>query len=93
MTIISVHHFRVNTNKHINTNKPILVSRPPEKSFTTIPNFKGVSEKIKRVLNAIGVKVALKPLITMGKLFPSLERPLGFRRKILFGLPGSLSRL
>ena len=62
--------------QRINTNKPILVSQSPAKSFTTSPYIKGVSEKIKRTLNAIEAKVAPKPLITIGKLLPSLKDPL-----------------
>ena len=41
----------------------------------------GVFEKIKRVLNAIGVKVAMKPLITIGKLLPPLKDPLVSEKK------------
>ena len=41
-----------------------------------MPYIKGVSDKIKRVLNGVGVKVALKPLLTIGKFLPSLKDPL-----------------
>ena len=60
----------------IDANKPIPISQPPAKSFTTLPYIKGVSDKIKRVLNGVGVKVALKPLLTIGKFLPSLRDPL-----------------
>ena len=53
----------------------------PAKSFTTLPYIKGASDKIKRVLNGVGVKVALKPLLTIGKFLPSLKDPLVAEKK------------
>ena len=67
--------------KHCNyqstdANKPIPISQPPAKSFTTLPYTKGVFDKIKCVLNEVEVKVALKPLLTIGKFLHSLKDPL-----------------
>ena len=45
-------------------------------SFTSIPYVQCVSDKIQRVLNEVGVKVAVKPHLTIRKLFPSLKDPL-----------------
>ena len=42
-------------------------------AFTTLPYIQGVSEKIQRVLNSVGVKVALKPLLTIGRYHLSLK--------------------
>ena len=36
-------------------------------AFTTLPYNQGVSDKIQRVLNSVGVKAALKPLLTIGR--------------------------
>ena len=44
--------------------------------FTLIPYIQGVSDKIQRVLNEVGVKVAMKPYLTKRKLLPSLKDPL-----------------
>ena len=45
-------------------------------AFTTLPYIQGVSDKIQRVLNSVGVKVALKPLLTIGRFLPSLKDPI-----------------
>ena len=45
-------------------------------SYTSIPYIQGVSDKIQRVLNEVGVKVAMKPHLTTRKLLPSLKDPL-----------------
>ena len=45
-------------------------------SFTSIPYIQGVSDKIQRVLNEVGVKVAMKPHLTIRKFLPSLKDPL-----------------
>ena len=42
-------------------------------SFTSMPYIQGVSDKIQRVLNKVGVKVAVKPHLTIRKLLPSLK--------------------
>ena len=60
----------------IDANTPIPISQPPAKSVTTLPYIKGVSNKIKHVFNGVGVKVALKPLLTIGKFLLSLKDPL-----------------
>ena len=41
--------------------------------FTTLPNTKGVSDKIKRILLETGVQVAFKPFSTIGRFLPSLK--------------------
>ena len=40
-----------------------------------------MSDKIQRVLNKVGVKVAMKPHLTIRKLLPSLKDPLDNREK------------
>ena len=45
------------------------------KSFTSIPYIQGISDKIRRVLNEVGVKVAMKPHLTIRKLLSSLKDP------------------
>ena len=43
--------------------------------FTLIPYVQGVSDKIQRALNEVGVKVAMKPHLTRRKLLSSLKDP------------------
>ena len=45
-------------------------------SFASISCVQGVSDKIQRVLNEVGVKVAMKPHLTIRKLVPSLKDPI-----------------
>ena len=45
-------------------------------SFTSLPYIRGMSDKIQRVLNEAGVKVGMKPYLTIKKLLPSLKDPL-----------------
>ena len=45
-------------------------------SFTLIPYIQGVSDKIQRVLNEVGVKDAMKPHLTIRKLLLFLKDPL-----------------
>ena len=45
-------------------------------SFTSLPYIRGVSDKIQRILNQIGIKVAMKPYLTISKYLPSLKDPL-----------------
>ena len=46
-------------------------------AFTTLPyNIQRVSDKIQRVLNSVGVKVALKRFLTIGGYLPSLKDPI-----------------
>ena len=42
-------------------------------AFTTLPYIQEVSDKIQRVLNSVGVKVALEPLLTIGRYLSSLK--------------------
>ena len=46
------------------------------KSFTCLPYVHGTADKIQCVLNDVGVKVAIKPFVTIGKSFPSSKDPL-----------------
>ena len=41
--------------------------------FTSLPYIQGESNKTQRVLNEVGVKVAMKPHLTIRKLLPSLK--------------------
>ena len=45
-------------------------------AFMTLPYIQGVSDKIQRVLNSVGVKATLKPLLTIGRYLPSLKDPI-----------------
>ena len=63
------------------TRTTFLTSRQPRSQntqynhFTSIPYIQGTSEKIRRVLNEAGVKVAMKPIHTIGPNFTFTERP------------------
>ena len=46
------------------------------KSFTCLPYFHGTTDKIQRVLNDVGVRVAIRLFVTIGKSLPSLKDPL-----------------
>ena len=46
------------------------------KSFTCLPYIHGTTDKIQRVLNAVGVRVAMRPFATIGKSLPSPKDPL-----------------
>ena len=46
------------------------------KSFTCLPYIHGTTDKIQRVLNDVGVKVAMRPFVTIGKSFPFPKDPL-----------------
>ena len=46
------------------------------KSFTSLPYIHGTTDKIQRVLNDVGVRVAMKPFVTIGKSLPSPKDPL-----------------
>ena len=40
-------------------------------SFTCLPYIHGIADKIQRVLNDVGVKVAMRPFVNIGKSLPS----------------------
>ena len=50
-------------------------------SFASIPYIQGVSDKIQRVLNEAGVKVAMKLHLTVRKLLPSPKEPSDYSEK------------
>ena len=41
------------------------------KSFTCLPYIHGTTDKIQQVLNDVGVGVAMRPFVTIGKSLPS----------------------
>ena len=43
--------------------------------FTSIPYIQGTSEKVRRILNEAGVKVAMRPVRTIGQILPSPKDP------------------
>ena len=47
----------------------------PTRSFKSFNSIQGVPDKIQRVLNEVGVKVAMKPHLTIRKLLPFLKDP------------------
>ena len=49
--------------------------------FISIPYIQGVSDKIQRVLNEVGVKIAMKPHLTRRKLLPSPKDPFDYNEK------------
>ena len=69
------------------TRTTFLTSRQPRSQntrynhFTSIPYIQGTSEKIRRVLNEAGVKVAIKPIHTIGRILPSPKDPLTLEEK------------
>ena len=44
--------------------------------FTSLPYIQGTTEKIRRILNEVGVKVAMKPIRTIGQYLPSPKDPI-----------------
>ena len=50
-------------------------------SFTLIPYIQGVSDKIQHISNEVGVKVALKPHLTIRELLPSQKDSLDNSKK------------
>ena len=46
------------------------------KSFTCLPYIHGTTDKIQRVLNDVGVRVAMRSFVTFGKSLPSPKNPL-----------------
>ena len=69
------------------TRTTFLTSRQPRSQntqynhFTSIPYIQGTSEKIRRVLNEAGVKVAMKLIHTIGQILPSPKDPLTLEEK------------
>ena len=49
--------------------------------FTFIPYIEVTSEKVRRVLNEAGVKVAMKPVHTIGGILRSPKGPLTHEKK------------
>ena len=49
---------------------------PTFTKFTSLPCIQGTTEKITRILNEIGIKVAIKPIRTIGQYLPSLNVPI-----------------
>ena len=46
------------------------------KSFTCLFYIHGTTDKIQLVLDDVGVKVAMRPFVTIGKSLPSIKDPL-----------------
>ena len=46
------------------------------KSFTSLPYNHGTTDKIQRALNDVGVRVAMRPFVTIRKSFSSTNDPL-----------------
>ena len=46
------------------------------KSFTCLPHIHGTTDKIQCFLNDVGVRVAMRPLVTIGESLPSPKDPL-----------------
>ena len=69
------------------TRTTFLTSRQPRSQnrqcnhFTSIPYIQGTSEKVRRVLNEAGVKVAMKFVHTIGRILPSPKDPLILEEK------------
>ena len=51
------------------------------KHFTSIPYIQGTSERIGRILNEAGVKVAIKPVKTIGNILTSPKDPIAEHEK------------
>ena len=49
---------------------------PTFTKFTSLPYIQGTTEKIRRILNEVGVKVAMKPIQTIGQYLPSPKDPI-----------------
>ena len=70
------------------TRTTFLTSRQPRSQntqynhFTSIPHIQGTSENVRGVLNEAGVKVAIKPVHTIGRILPSSKDPLTLRKKV-----------
>ena len=53
-----------------------LCELPTFTKFTSLPYIQGTTEKIRRILNEIDVKVAMKPIRTIGQHLPSSKNPI-----------------
>ena len=58
--------------------------------FTSIPYMQGTSEKVRRILNEAGVKVAMRPVRTIGQILPSPKDPHNPEEKKLRSLPSTV---
>ena len=69
------------------TRTTFLTSRQPRSQntqynhFTSIPYIQGTSEKVRRVLNETGMKVAKKPVHIIGRILPSRKDPFTFEER------------
>ena len=52
------------------------VNYPTFTKFTSLPYIQGTTEKIRRILNEVGVKLAMKPTRTIGQYLPSPKDPI-----------------
>ena len=63
--------------KYTNPPKPTSQRELPTfTKFTSLPCIQGTTEKIRRILNKVGVKVAMKPIRTIGQYLPSPKDPI-----------------
>ena len=67
-------HENILAYNHPHSNPPS--PSPKYESFTSLPYIREVSDTIRRILNQIGIKVAMKPYLTIGNYLPSLKDPL-----------------
>ena len=49
---------------------------PTFTKFTSLPYIQGTTEKFRRIINEVGVKVAMKPIRTIGQYLPSPKDPI-----------------
>ena len=66
----------MNAYHHSFSNITMVSSFKSFKSFTSLPYIHGTTDKIQRVLNDVGVRVARKPFVTIRKSLPSPKDPL-----------------
>ena len=64
-------------------------------SHTSLPYVQGTTEKIRRILNEIGVKVAIKPICTIGQNLSSPKDPISADEKtcVVYDIPCSDCKL
>ena len=68
------HSYPIPKSKQRNTTQHL-------KHFTSIPYAQGTSERIGRILNEAGVKVAMKPVKTIGNILTSPKDPIAEHEK------------